>query len=137
MMRLHAMWMAALLAAAPAGAQVVTGSVSNATNGLPVPHASVTVSTPDGITVASTTVDHGGRFTLHLDAGGSYVIRISEPGFHERRQRFAVERGRTFTIRARLSEVVSSWDRAARDGLRPGVTQPRPTIPPRPSQGSN
>jgi hypothetical protein len=137
-MKLHATWMAAaLLAAAPAGAQVVSGSVTNAATGNPVPHASVTVTDEEGTTVASTTVDGGGRFTLHLRSGGRYVVRVSEPGYSEAARRFSVQDGGTFTFRTRLSEVVNPVDRAAsyEGPLRDTRPAPRPTtVPPRPQQ---
>lgn len=130
------MWMAAaLLAAAPAGAQVVSGSVTNAATGSPVPHASVTVLDEDGATVASTTVDGGGRFMVHLEEGGRYVVRISEPGFRESARRFTVDEDGTFTFRTRLHEVVSAADRAAsyRGEVRDTRPAARPTTaPPRP-----
>jgi hypothetical protein len=137
-MKLHAMWMvAALLAAAPAGAQVVSGSVTNSLNGSPVPRASVTVTDEEGVTVASTTVDEGGRFTVHLEEGGRYVLRVSEAGFRESARAFRVEDNGTFTTRVRLHEVVNALDRdaARREGeFRDTRPVPRPTVRPRPNE---
>jgi uncharacterized protein YfaS (alpha-2-macroglobulin family) len=137
-MKLHAMWMAAaLLAAAPAGAQVVSGSVTNSLNGSPVPRASVTVTDEEGVTVASTTVNEDGRFTVHLEEGGRYVLRISEAGFRESARPFRVEDNGTFTTRVRLHEVVNALDRdaARRQGeFRDTRPVPRPTVRPRPNQ---
>jgi Carboxypeptidase regulatory-like domain len=111
-MRLHALWMAAaLLAAAPAGAQVVSGSLTNMRTADAVPYATVTITTPEGVVVASTTTDRGGRFTVHLDAGGPYVLRVTEPGFHRVVRRFTVADNATFTYRARMSEIVNDADR--------------------------
>lgn len=132
-MKLHVMWMAAgLLAAVPAGAQVVTGSVTNSLNGNPVRRASVTVTDEEGLTVASTTVNEDGRFTVHLEEGGRYVLRINEPGYRESARPFRVEDDGTFTMRARLHEVVNVLDRdAARRGpLQDTRPAPRPTVPP-------
>ena len=137
MMKLRAMWMAAaLLAAAPAGAQVVSGTVTNAATGNPVPRASVTVTDEEGMTVASTTVDGGGRFTLHLESGGRYVVRVSEPGYSEASHRFSVQDGGTFIVRTRLHEVVNPVDRAASYQGPPRDTRPaaRPTTSPHPRQ---
>jgi hypothetical protein len=136
-MRMHALWMAAaLLAAAPAGAQVVSGSVTNAHTGAPVPHAQVTVQDEQGATVASTTLDGGGRFTLHLPHGGRYLLRVSEAGYAESARRFSVDDGGTLTLRTRLSELVNPIDRAAaqRGPVQDTRPVPRPTTPPRPRQ---
>jgi hypothetical protein len=96
---------AALLAAAPAGAQVVSGTLTNTRTADAVPYASVTITTPEGVVVASTSADRGGRFTLHLDTGGPYVLRVTEPGFHRVVRRFTVAENATFTYRVRMSEI--------------------------------
>ncbi len=129
-MKQHAMWMAAaLLAAAPAGAQVVSGTVTNATTGNPVPHASVTVTDDEGMTVASGSADGAGRLTLHLTEGGRYVARISEPGYGEAARTFSVQDGGTFTFRTRLREVVNPLDRAASYEGPLRDTRPAPSPP--------
>jgi hypothetical protein len=112
-MKSKAVWMAvaALLAAAPAGAQVVSGSVQNARTSRPVEYASVIVSNAEGVIVASTQADGGGRFTVHLPAGGQYVLRIEEPGFHALGARFTVGQGRSFSRSFRMSEL--AWTASA------------------------
>jgi isocitrate lyase len=112
MMKLKALWMAAaLLAAAPAGAQVVAGTLTDMSTGNAVRYAAVTVTTPEGVVVASTSSDAAGMFTLRLDTGGPYVLRVTEPGYRPVRRAFTVADGGTFTYRARMSEVVYNVDR--------------------------
>jgi hypothetical protein len=90
-----------LLAAAPAGAQVVSGVVEEVAGGS-VPHASVTVTDAQGDVVASTFADRGGRFTLHLPAGGWYRLRVVEDQFMPASVSFRVEDNGTHTRRVRL-----------------------------------
>lgn len=70
--------------AAPAAAQangaVVTGSVVDQRNALPVAGATVTVSR-GGRTVATTTTDAGGHYEIRNVAPGIYAVTIGAPGY--------------------------------------------------------
>lgn len=124
-MKLHALWLAALLAAAPAGAQVVSGSVENARTGQGVEYASVTVVNEDGAVVVTTQADRNGRFTVHLPAPGRYAVHVSEPGFHSAGSRFTVTQGGSVHRRFRVSEAnAEGMMRAERD--LPGKRNGRP-----------
>lgn len=146
-MKVHAVWMmaAALLAAAPASAQVVSGSVRSARTGEPVDYASVIITNEQGVVVASTQADGGGRFTVHLQGGeGRYSLRVEEPGFHAVGATFRLAPGRSFSRHFRMSETNwSASSMAERDPIgkrngRPVETEPRgnptftpPSAPPR------
>lgn len=90
-----------LLAAAPAGAQVVSGVVEG-NGGGSVPYASVTIVDSNGAVVASTNADRGGRFTLHLTSGGYYRLRVSEEDHMGTSVGFRVADNGTYTRRVRL-----------------------------------
>jgi hypothetical protein len=101
MMRINWLVLPMLLAAAPAGAQVVSGVVEGYGGGT-VPYASVAVTDRDGMVVASTTTDRGGRFTLHLETGGQYRLRVSEEEHMGMSVAFRVDDNGTYTRRVRL-----------------------------------
>ena len=73
-MKMHWLCLPLLLAATPAAAQVVSGTVEGA-RGV-VPHAVVTILDREGTQIASTLADVGGRFTLPLPVGGLYRLRV-------------------------------------------------------------
>jgi hypothetical protein len=97
------MWLClpVLLAAVPAGAQVVSGTVVG-DHGAPVPFASVVVAERDGSMVAATSTDRGGRFSVHLPAGGSYRLRVMGDVHIPADVRFNVADGATSTHSIRL-----------------------------------
>jgi hypothetical protein len=71
----------ALAAAAPAGAQVLYGRVTDAADGANVAGAQISALDPSGTTVASTVSGADGRFDLPLPAAGSYRVQVSRIGF--------------------------------------------------------
>jgi hypothetical protein len=101
MIRMSWLVLPLLLAAAPAGAQVVSGVVEGYTGG-GVPYASVTITDRNGTVVASTNADRVGRFTLHLTSGGYYRLRVSEENYMGASVGFRVEDNGTYTRRVRL-----------------------------------
>lgn len=90
-----------LLAAAPAGAQVVSGVVEGI-GGDGVSYASVTITNRNGTVVASTSADRSGRFTLHLTSGGYYRLRVSEEDYMSTSVGFRVQDNGAYTPRVRL-----------------------------------
>ena len=100
---MKAIWMCLplLLAAAPAGAQVVSGTVEGMHGG-GVSHASVSVLNEEGIVVAHRTTDRGGRFTAHVPIGGLYRVRVLADEFHPATLAIRVRDNSTATARVRL-----------------------------------
>jgi hypothetical protein len=82
--RLLAIVSALVLAAAPAAAQVIRGTVVDSASGKPVAGAHVRVSVATGTTVGDTATGKDGLFTFHLPAAGDYVLRVSRPGYSAR-----------------------------------------------------
>ena len=124
---MKAFWMCLplLLAAAPAGAQVVSGSVEGLFGG-PVPHASVSVLNEEGIVVAHRITDRGGRFTAHVPVGGIYLVRVLADEFHPSTQTVRVRDNGTATARVRLHERHSSTSRMDQPrGLRSNGLPPK------------
>jgi hypothetical protein len=71
----------ALATAAPAGAQVLYGRVTDATDGAHVAAALISALDPSGTRVASTISGTDGRFDLPLPAAGSFRVYVSRIGF--------------------------------------------------------
>jgi hypothetical protein len=71
----------ALATAAPAGAQVLYGRVTDAADGAHVAAALISALDPSGTSVASTISGTDGRFDLPLPAAGSYRVHVSRIGF--------------------------------------------------------
>ena len=74
----------ALLAAAPASAQLQLGAISGVVldgGGLVVPGVSIDLTDPLGAVVRSTTSNTSGRFAISQLAPGRYAVRASMPGF--------------------------------------------------------
>lgn len=69
-----------LLGAAPAAAQVVTGTVEGI-YGVAVRDASVTVANEEGVVIAHRFTDLGGRFTVHVPVAGVYRVRVLADDF--------------------------------------------------------
>lgn len=91
----------ALLAAAPAGAQVVSGSVVD-DRGAPLANASVMVAGRNGKVVAVTSADQSGRYTLHLPAGGLYRLYVMGEEHVVSSTLIRVEEGETYASNVRL-----------------------------------
>lgn len=103
-MKAYLIGLSLLLAAAPAGAQVVTGTVEGTLRGS-VAHASVTIVNDEGIVVAQRFTDRGGRFTVHLPVGGIYKVRVLADEFQPTVRTVRVRDNGTATARFQLQEL--------------------------------
>lgn len=98
-----------LLAAAPAGAQVLSGTVEGFYRG--GVEASVTVLNEEGVAVAHRTTDRGGRFTVHLPVGGVYRLRVLADEYHPTVRTIRVRDDGTAFARIQLQERNASTSR--------------------------
>ena len=69
------------LAASAASAQVVTGTVRNASGGDPLPGAIVILTSPAGAALSGTLTDEAGRFRLRAPAAGTFTLRVDVVGY--------------------------------------------------------
>jgi hypothetical protein len=73
-------WMSASLGFSQANTAVIRGTVSDPT-GAVIPGATISVTTPDGHTVATATSDARGAYQTHGLAAGSYIVIVTAQGF--------------------------------------------------------
>lgn len=73
--------LAALVAAAPASAQSVVGSLVSADDGAPLVDVQVVLLSLDGVPVADTRSDGQGRFELRAPSPGDYMVLLDQPGY--------------------------------------------------------
>ena len=116
-----------LLAAGPAGAQVVSGTVEARTGGI-VPYAFVHVYDRTGEVVGGVSADRSGRFTLRLPAGGRYRLQVTESGYQRYTTSFRVDDDAAFTARVRLEPSIYRDPRTMRDptGMQGGRSTGQP-----------
>jgi Carboxypeptidase regulatory-like domain len=80
----------ALLAASTLANGDVTGTVTDSTNGSPLPSAEVTVQRGTSV-IANTVTDPFGHFTFHDIANGDYTLAVHFIGFHAKSQPITVD----------------------------------------------
>ena len=85
----HAMMASAVTAQT---APLITGTVRDST-GLPLPRATITVTTQAGDVVATTTTDESGRYTIDRIVPGRYAVTASRAGFARQSRDLAIETG--------------------------------------------
>ena len=86
----HAM-MASLVTAQTA--PLINGTVRDIT-GLPLPRATVTITTETAEVVATTTTDEAGRYTIDRITPGRYTVTASRVGFGQQSRDLVIETGR-------------------------------------------
>lgn len=76
--------LAVLVAAAPAGAQQVSGRVSEQSFGDPLPSVHVGLQDSAGVRIRWTLTNEEGRFSLAVEPGVRYRLSVARLGFHTR-----------------------------------------------------
>jgi hypothetical protein len=95
------------LVAAPAHAGVLSGTITDAESSAPLEGATLSVSTPAGVALATVTSDASGRYALDVQQGGALVLRASAPGYQPRFHAGDRFRGQILTV-SRSGEITSA-----------------------------
>lgn len=113
-----------LVAATPAAAQVLTGTVEGL-YGARVSHASVMVLNEEGTVIAQRSTDGGGRFTVHLPVEGLYRVRVQADEFRTATRTYRVRENSTASARVYLEPLHASHTGTGEPpGMNPAPRQP-------------
>ncbi len=89
----------------------VSGSVTEAITGTPLPHATAALIRPGSTTVVTgSSTDADGRYVISNVAPGRYILRVSYVGYEEERFEFVLRQGATRTVNFALEPTAKLMD---------------------------